>query len=53
MVVDDELDISSVVKLGLEKEGSEVQTFNNPSEALSHFKASGFDLVSSISGCNR
>ncbi len=45
LVVDDEPDITSVIKKGLEKEGFEVQAFNNPTEALSHFKVGAFDLV--------
>jgi DNA-binding response OmpR family regulator len=45
LLVDDEPDITSVVKIGLEKEGFEVQAFNDPSQALSHFKADSFDLV--------
>ncbi|HKG29649.1 MAG TPA: response regulator, partial [Nitrososphaeraceae archaeon] len=45
LIVDDEPDITSSLKMGLEYNGFEVQTFNDPVEALSNFKASSYDLV--------
>ena len=45
MVVDDEADITSVMKQGLEKEGFDVDAFNNPLEALSSFKPGIYDLL--------
>lgn len=38
LLVDDEQDITSVLKTGLEKEGFEVTIFNKPEEALSSFE---------------
>ena len=39
LIVDDEPDITSSLKMGLEYNGFEVQTFNDPVEALSNFTA--------------
>jgi DNA-binding response OmpR family regulator len=45
-VVDDERDVATVIKKGLEKEGSfEVDTFYDPVEALNNFKAGRYDLL--------
>lgn len=38
MLVDDEQDITTVLKAGLEKHGYSVDAFNDPNEALSQFK---------------
>jgi DNA-binding response OmpR family regulator len=45
LIVDDEPDITSSLKMGLEYNGFEVHTFNDPIEALSNFKAGSYDLV--------
>lgn len=45
LIVDDEPDITSSLKMGLEYNGFEVHTFNDPVEALSNFKAGSYDLV--------
>ena len=39
LIVDDEPDITLTLRIGLEDNGFEVYTFNNPIEALSNFKA--------------
>ena len=38
LLVDDELDITTVFTLGLEDNGFEVDAFNDPIQALSDFK---------------
>jgi DNA-binding response OmpR family regulator len=38
MIVDDELDIIRVLKIYLEKEGLQVDTFTDANMALQHFK---------------
>src|SRR5919112_746897 len=45
LIVDDEPDITSSLKMGLEYNGFEVHTFNDSIEALSNFKAGLYDLV--------
>jgi two-component system, OmpR family, response regulator ChvI len=45
LIVDDEPDITSSLKMGLEYNGFEFHTFNDPVEALSNFKAGSYDLV--------
>lgn len=46
LVVDDERDIASVIKQGLELEGVfEVDAFHDPEEALNHFKPGKYDLL--------
>jgi two-component system, OmpR family, response regulator ChvI len=46
LVVDDELDITRTVKKGLEILGGfSVDTFNDPIEGLSNFKAGTYDMV--------
>lgn len=44
LIVDDEPDITVVFKKALEKD-FEVDTFNDPRDALSHFKAGVYDLL--------
>ena len=44
-IVDDEPDITAVLKLGLEQNGFSVETFNDPRLALSNFKPDYYDLV--------
>lgn len=45
MIVDDEQDITTIFKIGLEKNEFIVTTFNNSLEALSKFKAGIYDLL--------
>ena len=45
LIVDDEPDITSSLKLGLERRGFEVDAFNDPRKALAEFKPSGYDMV--------
>ena len=44
-IVDDEPDITAVLKKGLEQNGFSVDTFNDPRVALSNFKPEYYDLV--------
>lgn len=44
LVVDDEPDIATSMKQGLETAGYQVDAFNDPKEALAHFKADHYDL---------
>jgi DNA-binding response OmpR family regulator len=45
LIVDDEQDITSILKKGLEKYGYEIDVFNDPLLALSSFRAGLYDLV--------
>ena len=45
LIVDDELDITFVFKIGLEDNGFVVDTFNDPQLALSNFKNGLYDLL--------
>jgi len=45
MIVDDEQDITTVFRIGLENNQFIVTTFNDPIEALSRFKPDLFDLL--------
>jgi DNA-binding response OmpR family regulator len=45
LLVDDEHDITSVLKIGLERAGFSVDTFNQPTQALSSFKARHYDII--------
>lgn len=45
LLVDDEADIATVFKQGLEKHGVEVETFTNPSQVLDAFKPFYYDIV--------
>lgn len=45
LLVDDERDINTVVKKGLERVGFKVRAFNNPLDALSKFEASSYDVA--------
>ena len=45
MVVDDEPDLTKSCSLALEYHGFEVDTFNDPQEALSNYKPGYYDLV--------
>jgi DNA-binding response OmpR family regulator len=45
IVVDDEPDITSALKLGLERRGMDVTTFNDPLKALEELKRRNYDLV--------
>src|SRR5947209_14773133 len=45
LLVDDELDITTVFTLALEDNGFEVDAFNDPLQALSGFKSGSYDLA--------
>ena len=45
LVVDDELDITSSIKNGLERKGFEVHTYNDPTKALEAFTPDTYDLM--------
>src|ERR671915_965149 len=45
LIVDDDPDMTSVFGLGLQDEGFEVYTFNDPLEALSQFRPNLYDLL--------
>ena len=45
MVVDDEKDVATMFRLGLERNGFSVQVFNDPLEALSNFRPDYYDLL--------
>jgi len=46
LLVDDEQDITKVLKMGLEKNGIYlVESFNDPKSALSHFKPNYYDVI--------
>ena len=45
LVVDDEPDITSVLRRGLTQYGFAIDTFNDPVKALSHFKSGYYDLL--------
>jgi two-component system, OmpR family, response regulator ChvI len=45
LIVDDEQDITWILKKGLEKYGYEIDVFNDPLLALSSFRAGSYDLI--------
>jgi DNA-binding response OmpR family regulator len=45
LIVDDDPDITITFKQGLQSNGFEVDVFNDPTQALSSFRASRYDLV--------
>src|ERR687888_1043448 len=45
LLVDDDVDITTSLKICLEDNGFTVDTFNDPLEALSSFKPSSYDLL--------
>jgi two-component system catabolic regulation response regulator CreB/two-component system response regulator ChvI len=45
LLVDDDVDITTSLKIGLEDNGFTVDTFNDPLEALSSFKPGLYDLL--------
>jgi two-component system, OmpR family, response regulator ChvI len=45
LIVDDEHDIALAFKISLENNGFVVDTFNDPEQALSNFKAGLYDLL--------
>ena len=45
LLVDDERDINTVVKKGLERVGFKVRAFNNPLDALLNFEAGSYDVA--------
>jgi DNA-binding response OmpR family regulator len=44
-IVDDEADITTVLKRGLEQHGFEVDAFNDPQMTLEYFKPNYYDLM--------
>jgi DNA-binding response OmpR family regulator len=45
LVVDDEPDITSSIKMGLEKKGFEVVTYNDPLRVVDEYKPGTYDLL--------
>ena len=45
LLVDDERDIDTVVKKGLERVGFKVRAFDNPLDVLSKFEAGSYDVA--------
>ena len=45
LIVDDEKDITESLKVGLERQGFEVETYNDPAGALSVYKAGAYDSI--------
>ncbi len=45
LIVDDDSDMTTVFGLGLQDEGFEVYTFNDPLVALSQFRPNFYDLL--------
>ena len=45
LVVDDEPDITTSIKNGLQRKGFEVDIYNDPTDALSNFKPDTYDLL--------
>ena len=45
LIVDDEEDVTSILRKGLEKSGYVVVTFNDPIKALDNFIPGSYDLV--------
>ena len=45
LLVDDEPDVTITFKMGLEGKGYKVDEFNDPEEALAHFKIGVYDLL--------
>lgn len=45
LVVDDEPDIATIIKMGLEKDGFEVDALNDPVAARAQFKPGLYDLL--------
>ena len=45
LIVDDEPDIAQVLKMGLEDNGFVVDTYNDPLDTISNFKADTYDLL--------
>lgn len=44
MIVDDEVDITDALKVGLERRGFHVDTFNDPRAALQKFRPAHYDI---------
>ena len=45
LVVDDEPDITDSIKMGLEKKGFSVDTYNDPTQAATEYKSGVYDLM--------
>ena len=45
LIVDDEVDITTALKKGIETKGFKVDAYNAPTEAIRHFKPNTYDLA--------
>ncbi len=45
LIVDDEPDMTSLLRIAIERAGFSVDTFNDPSIAVQHFQPDSYDLV--------
>jgi two-component SAPR family response regulator len=45
LIVDDDIDVVSTFKIGLEEYGFEVQGYNNPITALQEFRSNYYDIL--------
>src|SRR5579872_5295371 len=45
LVVDDNREVTGALQAGIELNGIEVVAYNNPIEAVDHFKAGAYDLI--------
>jgi DNA-binding response OmpR family regulator len=45
LIIDDDPDVTTVFTLGLQDEGFDVYTYNDPLEALSQFRPNFYDLI--------
>jgi DNA-binding response OmpR family regulator len=45
LIVDDEKDITDVLEVGLARHGYRIEAFNDPVEALKHFKGGRYDFA--------
>src|SRR5215207_1178840 len=45
LIIDDDPDVTMVFSLGLQDEGFDVYTYNDPLEALSQFRPNFYDLL--------
>jgi DNA-binding response OmpR family regulator len=45
LIIDDDPDVTTVFSLGLQDEGFDVYTYNDPLEALSQFRPNFYDLI--------
>ena len=45
LLIDDDFDVTTVFGLGLQDEGFDIYTYNDPLEALSQFRPNFYDLL--------